>query len=33
MSLQIDSFLLLTIFFFTTDCLRNEHLEMEKENV
>jgi hypothetical protein len=26
-------FLLLTIFFFTTDCLKNEHLQLEKENV
>jgi hypothetical protein len=33
MSLQIDSFLLLTIFLFTTDLLRNEHLQMKKENV
>jgi hypothetical protein len=32
-SMQFDSFLLLTFFFFTTDCLRNKHLQMKKENV
>jgi hypothetical protein len=31
--MQFDSFLLLTFFFFTTDCLRNKHLQMKKENV
>jgi len=33
MSLQIDSFPLLTIVFFTTNRLRNEHLQIRKENV
>ncbi len=33
MSLQMDSFLLCTTFFFTTNCLRNERLQMRKENV